>query len=83
MSEQNKPTGYMQELDTWVEKTVIDPLFAHWPADYEPHPMTEGEIEETVATVKKVIRKKVLESYHNGKAAQGPGARKRPGYAKR
>jgi hypothetical protein len=83
MSEQNKPTGFMQELDKWVENTVIDPLLAHWPADYEPHPMSEGEIEDTVEKIKKAIREKVLESYRNGKAAQAPRAYKRTSYAKR
>jgi hypothetical protein len=83
MSEQKKSSGYMQELDKWTQENVLDPLFAFWPEVYMPHPMTEGEMEDATEKVKKAIREKVLESYHNGKAARDTGAHKRLGYAKR
>jgi hypothetical protein len=61
MSEQK--TSYMQELDLWSEANIIGPLFN-----------TDGNQEDwepTVEQVKRAIRTKVLESYHNGQAA-GP-----------
>ena len=60
MSEQK--TNFMHELDLWLDANVIGPLeSAAGTADFE-----------RVATdVKKAIRTKVLESYHNGQAA-GP-----------
>jgi len=77
MSEQDKPKNYMQQLDDWIEGNVITPLVD--PLDIEP----SEDFDQIVWGVKKAIREKVLESYHNGKAAQGSGVRKRPGYAKR
>jgi len=62
MSEQK--LSFMQELDLWIDANVIDPLSTDG---------AEGEelTEETVEQVKKAIRQKVLESYHNGQKA-GP-----------
>jgi hypothetical protein len=68
MSEQTKPSRYMQELDAWTEDQVIGPLID--PDFIDPQ---EDEAER-VARVKKAIRQKVLESYHNGQKA---GPRKR------
>ena len=63
MSEQEKPKSFMQELDEWCEINVIEPL---------SHPTQfPEEWEETIEVVKKIIRAKVLESYHNGQKA-GP-----------
>jgi len=63
MSEQK--LTYMQQLDAWTEATVINPLH---------QVITDGdgaECDATCEAVKKAIRTKVLESYHNGQAA-GP-----------
>jgi hypothetical protein len=76
MSEQDKPKNYMQALDEWIEQTVIEPIYRA--CQLGPEMMVTTNL-----SVKKAIREKVLESYHNGKAAQGPAARKHPGYAKR
>jgi hypothetical protein len=77
MSEQGKPKSYMQQLDDWAEVEVIGPLINPLQAD------PSQDHEATVAQVKKAIREKVLESYHNGQAAAPAKAYKRPSYAKR
>ena len=61
MSEQDKPKSYMQQLDEWIDTFVIRPLLTHSIEDHE----------QKVRDVKKAIRDKVLESYHNGQKA-GP-----------
>ena len=60
MSEQK--LSYMQQLDAWSDANVIMPL-----ADPSP----EHDFDVVVEQVKKAIREKVLESYHNGQNA-GP-----------
>jgi len=58
MSEAKK--SFMQELDAWTDENVIDPLHAA---------ITDGDSDECDAVreeIKKAIRQKVLESYHNG-----------------
>jgi hypothetical protein len=80
MSEQDKATGYMQQLDRWIADTVIWPLAQAF-QDRERTGKDEP-FDQTVVVVKKAIREKVLESYHNGKAAAA-APRKRLGYAKR
>jgi hypothetical protein len=70
MFEQEKPKSYLQELDQWTQTNVIDALFNSDPI--------EGDWSELVAQVKKAIRTKVLESYHNGQAAAG-GTKSQPG----
>jgi hypothetical protein len=80
MSEQK--TNYLEQLDQWTEQNVFEPLLS---TDEEGQP--EELSQETLDQVKKAIRTKVLESYHNGQAA-GPakprGAFKpRSGYAPR
>ena len=62
MSEQKKPS-FMQELDQWTDANVIGTV-------YNTDPNQE-DWEDRVAEVKKAIREKVLESYHNGQKA-GP-----------
>lgn len=59
----------MQELDQWSQESVIDALM-----DGDP---IEGDWSQLVEQVKKAIRTKVLESYHNGQAA-GPAVKKQP-----
>ena len=70
MSEQTKPKSYMQQLDEWIEGTVITPLVD--PLELDPN----EDFEQTIRGVKKAIREKVLESYHNGKATAIPGPRR-------
>jgi hypothetical protein len=76
MSEQTKPSRYMQELDAWTEGHVITPLLNACSAEAEtendPHSLEATEI--VCEEVKKAVRGKVLESYHNGQKA---GPRKR------
>jgi hypothetical protein len=57
MSEQEKPKGFMQQLETWTNKEIIAPLLDNGPA--------------VIPDVHEAIRAKVLESYRNGQAA-GP-----------
>jgi len=59
MSEQQKPTSFMQELDQWCDAKVIGPLYSTDPDDEEGW-------ERTVEEIKRAIRAKVLESYRNG-----------------
>ena len=61
----NKAPSYMQELDEWTNATIVSPLYAAFAKD------SESAYVDAVATVKKAIRDKVLESYHNGQTA-GP-----------
>ena len=69
MSEQEKPTSFMEELDRWTEATVIKPLReAHeYMRDYDD----PARYHATVEAALKAIRTKVLESYRNGQKAQG------------
>ena len=64
MSEQKK-VSFMQELDQWTEATIIGPLLSAFAEDDEDGWQGTGEL------VKKAIRAKVLDSYHNGLAARG------------
>lgn len=64
MFQQDQPKSYMQELDAWTERVVIDQLIHAY--TYGP----EEAIEEAKRLVKKAIREKVLESYHNGQQAR-------------
>jgi len=66
----------MQELDEWIERVVIDQLY---------HACTYGPEEAVIEAkqlVKKAIRQKVLESYHNGQAAHVSGHKQKQ-YARR
>jgi hypothetical protein len=48
----------MNQLDDWTEKNVVEPLY---------YALTSEDMDEGAVTrVKKAIREKVLESYHNG-----------------
>ncbi len=55
----------MQELDQWIETQVIEPLQEQWSR------AQDGDLTATAEPIKKAIREKVLESYHNGKKAGG------------
>ena len=74
MSEQK--LNYLQELDLWTEENVLRPLFGSDP--------NQDDWAKVEAQVKRAIRTKVLESYHNGQAVgpkQPQPARKEPRYA--
>jgi hypothetical protein len=65
----------MQELDAWAQENVIDPLLTACSAEAEGEndPRTLEATELVCREVKKSIRGKVLDSYHNGqKAGQRP-----------
>jgi hypothetical protein len=78
MSEQPKPSRYMQELDRWTQENVIDPLLTAWSAEAEEEndPRTLEATEIVCQKVKKAIRGKVLDSYHNGLAKAGQRPRR-------
>lgn len=68
-TDQNKnQSGYLAELDAWVEHFVIRPLYEAWrlQEDQGPSKHTEETVNQTVTTVRKSIKDKVLESYRNG-----------------
>ena len=67
MSEQ-KPKSFMAELDQWIETQVIEALQEQWSR------AQDGDETATSEPIKKAIREKVLESYHNGKKAGQPKA---------
>lgn len=64
-------TNFMTELDLWCEQEVIGPIADAY--TYGP----EEAIVRVKALVKRAIREKVLESYHNGQNAR-PRAILRP-----
>ena len=77
MSDQHNSKSYMQAFEEWTDECVIAPL---------SHALLGGPeeaVERAKAIVRKAIREKALESYHNGQAAQPSRAYKRPSYAKR
>ena len=61
MSEQKQ--SFMVELDMWSSENVVSPLYLACMRG------PEEAIVEAKELVKKAIRTKVLESYHNGQAA--------------
>jgi hypothetical protein len=62
MSEQEKPSRFMEELDRWTEANVIELLAEAANKQFDP---------ELLDQIKKAVRTRVLESYRNGQAA-GP-----------
>jgi hypothetical protein len=68
MSEQEKASSFMQELDRWTEATIISKLAELASEDFD---------EKLVEEIKKGVRTKVLESYRNGQQA-GPSVAKQP-----
>jgi hypothetical protein len=71
--------NYMAELDNWIDEQVIEPLFAVWKGqdEAERDPQSYKGVELTTHAVRRAIREKVLESYHNGQNAR-PRASERP-----
>ena len=69
MFQPNKAPSYMQELDAWIEDQVINRLFEARDGEEDGDPL--GTTELICREVKKAIREKVLDSYHNGQQA-GP-----------
>src|SRR5579871_1619727 len=68
MSEQK--VSFMQALDAWIDGNVIAPLCFQ-----SEDENSEEASEDTMEGVKKAIKNKVLQSYHNGVAVgrrQGP-----------
>lgn len=68
MSEKKAKSTFMQELDQWIEDQVIEPLQEQWSR------AQDGDLTTSTEPIKKVIRQKVLDSYHNGKKASQPKA---------
>lgn len=68
--------SYMQQLDEWLQEEVIYKLargFEEYGAAAEagvPQDEAAGRLDPIVAEVKKAIKEKILESYHNGKEAK-------------
>jgi hypothetical protein len=62
---QHSPS-YMQQLDEWISKAVIWPLFDAFKEVQEFK--SDEPFDQAAQAVKKAIREKVLESYHNGQA---------------
>jgi hypothetical protein len=60
--------NYMAELDNWIDELVIEPLFAVWKGqdEAEREPQSYKGVELTTYGVRRAIREKVLESFHNG-----------------
>lgn len=81
--------SYMQQLEEWVQEEVIYKLargFEEYGAACEasvPQEEALAKLDPLVAKVKKAIREKILESYHNGKAAQPNQQRERSRYGTR
>jgi hypothetical protein len=67
-STEDKPKSFMQELDEWAEAAVIEPIYLA--CQMGPEMMVTTNV-----SIKKAIREKVLESYHNGQKA-GPSKRR-------
>ena len=63
MSE-HKPLGFMAQLDQWIETEVIDALQEQWSR------AQDGDETATAEPIRKAIRAKILESYHNGQVAE-------------
>jgi hypothetical protein len=58
-------SGYMEELDAWSDKSIIEPLAWAYGTGLEEVIIKAQEY------ARKAIREKVLESYRNGQSA-GP-----------
>ena len=63
--QKSESRGYMETLDRWSEEHIITPLLEAWSSE------NEGAIGAATEQVKRAIREKTLESYHNGQAV-GP-----------
>ena len=70
-----KPSGYLQQLDQWIDEQVLGPLARAYEEYAFAIVETGIEMDEAAATldpvvaeVRKALKEKVLESYHNGQA---------------
>lgn len=67
----------MQQLDAWLDEAVIDPLsqaFEEYGSAMDagvPQEEAAAKIDPVVDQVKKAIKEKILESYHNGQKGKG------------
>lgn len=66
---QEQRPNYMSELDEWTTDQVIRPLNEFWKAKGGDALDVEG-LSRTTSLIRKAIREKVLESYHNGQNAR-------------
>jgi len=57
--------GYLQEADSWIEDVLEK--FASELDDIQ----SEEDADELFESTKKVLKEKLLESYHNGRGARG------------
>jgi hypothetical protein len=77
MSEEKKPSRFMEELDKWTMSTIIEPLQEAARKKFDP---------ELVENILKSQRTKVLQSYRNGQQAGPPknqfGGERRPAYVR-
>jgi hypothetical protein len=71
----NQAPSYMQQLDEWIFKAVIWPLFDAFKESQESK--SDEPFDQTGQAIKKAIREKVLESYHNGQKAQAQPRQRR------
>ncbi len=74
--ENGNKKNYMQQLDEWLQKEVVYKLIGGF-EEYSaagaagvPQDEAAEKLDPIVAEVKKAIREKILESYHNGQAAK-------------
>ena len=68
-------SGYMAELDQWTEDTVLRPINRAWQeiASAQSQEERDGAMEglaEVESQVRRAIREKALESYHNGRRSK-------------
>lgn len=72
----NQASGYLQQLDQWLDEAVTGPLvrayeeyaFAVVEAGVDKEEAAAA-LDPVIAGVRKALKEKVLESYHNGQAA--------------
>ena len=68
-STEDRPKNFMQELDAWTDQAIIEPIYRA--CQLGPEMMVTTNL-----SVRKAIRERVLESYHNGQTS-GPGKGRR------
>ncbi len=62
--------SYMGELDAWTGTYIIAPLYEAAQKHTDGTPESDKAMYKLDATIKKLVREKVLESYRNGQAAK-------------
>jgi hypothetical protein len=69
---EEQKSNFMEKLDQWSEKVVINPLISLGLMQQEAgNEWVEEEHDAELTAIKRSIREKVLESYRNGQQA-GP-----------